>query len=164
MPGNTNATKTNLYGKFLRDHLTPDLQKVWDDTPRNTDLSEELALARVRVAKYQKMIHEGILEVEGQVNHATGQAKIWTTEDLLSAAITQVNRLALSQHDMHPETNASGSMNVTLFVEGQVEEDDVPDLDADGSVPTPEAINVSGGTEVGAEEEDDPLAELGDDP
>lgn len=121
---------------MLRATLTPEQQKLWDATPINTDLSNELLLARMRVQKFQQMMSEGIVTVEGRINTATGLPKIWEVEDLLDRAMNQVNRLAVSQQAMHPETSATGSMDLSISIntgDQAIEDDDVPDLDADGT-------------------------------
>lgn len=160
----SNALKHGVYSKFLRGTLAPELQELWDKTPRNTDLSNEVHLARMRVAKFQHMLATGTTVVQGSINHATGEQRYHDVEDLLERALKQVESLSRSQQDMHPEQGASGDLRINVSVDvgnADIVDDDVPDLDADG-VAHDETVPVASPEPV--EEQTSLADELGDDP
>ncbi len=158
-----NGTRHGLYARTLRNSFPPKLRKLYDQVSRGTDMSEEIALMRAKVAEFATMKAEGIETIDTGTK-ADGTTRTADVNGLLARAIQTLNMLTRSQHEMHPEAGAAGKLSIRITVSGEAQkaaEQDIGDLEAGG------ASVEEDGTEAplpvaSAEDEVDPLAGLGE--
>lgn len=123
-----NALKHGLYSQRLRNSFKSEADRqLFDEVERNTDLSEEIALTRVKIAHFQEMIEKGTWVREVGLS----------PHDLLTSAKDLLRRLAQAQQEMHPGAGMKGNLRIKVTVSNGKEhsEDDalVPDLVDGGS-------------------------------
>ncbi len=145
--GKAKASKNNLshglYATVLRDSLTDDEVRIWDEMTGTTDLGPELKLARLRLARIARVRallgkrDSGLTDAEKNemVRAIYGRdvkdALSLDWETLEQTASHLVRRLALAQGHLNPGAKASGSMRVRVEVSAQAgaaADDDPPDL------------------------------------
>lgn len=143
-----NPVKHGLYAKTLeRAFKNPEDAKLFRNAPRETDLGTEIALIRTKIAKFHKMLEDGIEVVETHIDPSTGQPRQADVELLLVRAVAILQRLTKAQHEMHPEASKAGAMRITITVDGaQADNTEPPDLEAQAALPDDELP--AGGADV----------------
>lgn len=140
-----NGLTHGLYASLLADTLTEKEKRIWDEMSGNTDLSNELKLARLRLARVAEVRHllakaeaDGGLpdsEKSALVRRVYGRdvkdALSLDWEQLEQTASHLVRRLALAQAHINPGAKASGNLKIGLYVTSQAQvaaDEDPPDL------------------------------------
>lgn len=141
--------KESLYAKRLRQSFKePEDQRLFDEMPKGTDLSEEIRLARMRVTKYQELLEAGEewiwttpkdskplaeqIAEDGVANVDKYQCKAISVHDLLREALESLRKLAHTQDAIHPGSDIGGNLRLTITLAGTKKPSlPIPDLTDD---------------------------------
>lgn len=127
--------RESLYTKRLRQSFKePEDQRLFEEMPKGTDLSEEIRLARMRVTKYQEMLERGEewiwtgqpenkplasqIADDGTANVDKYQAKAISVHDLLRESLESLRKLAHTQDAIHPGSDIGGNLRLTITLAG----------------------------------------------
>lgn len=150
------SVKHGYYGRQLAKVWSPEQLQAYENAPRGTDCSDEIALLRANIADIDSKLLAGKTSVQGM----RGEVFLVDIKDRL---LGKLRGFLKSQHEMHPEAEmGTGKMKLEISIKSTGVEVDVKNIDDGGA-----AIEVEPGAPIATEEateEAHSLEELFEDP